>query len=306
MHPLNWLLLFFLACLWAVSFPAFSVALTELSPISTVFWRLFPAGIAMMVLALIMGHRFPLRFKFWFPFIILGIFFNLAPFLLIATGQKYIEAGLASILNATTPIFTGALAHFVFASERLNLLKVFGLLLGLFGISILFGIDALTNFDPRNFGQLLILLAGCCYAFSGVFAKKFVMNYSVIKTTAAMLFCSGMLSFFVSLFIAGPPQLARTAEVWGALMFMSFGGTAAAYVLYYLLMRKMGATGVSLVTFIVPPIAIFVSWVLLRETLGLNAYAGMAVIFLSLVCMDARVQKFYSRLREGAGVRSAS
>lgn len=290
MQSLNWFLLFCLASLWAVSFPAISLSLTEINPLATVFWRLVPAGVILMIIALLRGHRFPLTVQFWSPFMVLALFFNVIPFILIANGQTHIEAGLASILNATTPIFTAVLAHFAFVNERLNTLKVVGLIIGLSGVGVLFGLDAFARFSWHNYGQLLVILAGCCYAFAGVFAKRFTLNYPILKSTAAMLLCSAGLAFLVTLGAEGWPQLAQSAAVWGALGFMSLFGTALAFVLYYFLIGRMGATGVSLVTFIVPPIAIFLGWLVLHEQLALNAYVGMFLIFTGLICMDERVQ----------------
>ena len=290
MQSLNWFLLFCLAAFWAVSFPAIGLSLTEIGPLSTVFWRLVPAGVVLMFLALLRGHRFPLTLRFWSPFIVLALFFNVIPFILISTGQTYIEAGLASILNATTPIFTAVLAHFVFTNERLNALKVVGLIVGISGVGVLFGLDAFAKFSLRNYGQLLVILGASCYAFAGVFAKQFTLDYPILKSTAAMLLCSALITFCVTLWFEGWPQLAQSAEVWGALGFMSLVGTALAFVLYYFLIGRMGATGVSLVTFIAPPIAIFLSWLVLNEQLALNAYVGMLLIFIGLACMDQRAQ----------------
>ena len=88
------------------------IGLTEVEPFSLVFWRLTPAAIALSLLSLLLGHRFPADLRFWRNFIVIAFFANVVPFSLISIGQQYIQAGLASILNAATPIFTALIAHF--------------------------------------------------------------------------------------------------------------------------------------------------------------------------------------------------
>ena len=289
---LQWCLFFSVAFLWAFSFTAIEIVLTEINPLALVFWRLFFAAIFVTVLTLIMGYRFPSSVKFWSRFALLGFFGHVLPFCLISLGQQYIEAGLSSILIATTPIFTALLAHFISGNEPMHLLKGLGLLCGFFGVVTIFGLDAATSFDWRNIGQFYVLLAALCYAIAFIFAKKYSEGINAFVSTAAMLICSSVTMFIVVFLGQESFQYARSWEVWTALLVMSGGGTGIAYIIYYYLLSHMHATNVSLVTFIVPPMAVFIGWLFLHEIFAGKIYIGMGLILLSLLLIDSRMKRY--------------
>ena len=293
MFTFEWLLVVLLACIWALSFTAIEIGLIEVNPFALVFWRVFPAAIFITAVTLIMGHRFPLRLGFWLRFMLIGFFGNVLPFSLIAIGQQYIQAGLAAILNASTPIFTALLAHFMLTNEPLHLHKGAGLLCGFIGVAVIFGADALFDFNWSNLGQLLVVLASASYGLAFILGKKYGKGINVYVSSSAMLICSSIIMFLIVCFVQpGLPQYAQSWGVWGALLFMSLGGTALAYIIYYYLLARIDTTNVALVTFIIPPIAVLSGWLFLQESLNLNAYIGMLLILGSLVLLDKRAKKF--------------
>lgn len=293
MFPFEWLLIFLLAFIWALSFTAIEIGLTEVNPFALVFWRVFPAALFVTAAALIMGYRFPIQLRFWLRFMLIAFFANVLPFSLIAMGQQYIQAGLAAILNAATPIFTALLAHFMLTNEPLHLHKGLGLLCGFVGVAIIFGIEALANFDWRNVGQFFVLLAAASYGFAFVLGKKYGEGINVYINCSAMLLCSSVMMFLIVCIIQpGLPQQAQSWGVWGALLFMSLGGTGIAYIIYYYLLARIDTTNVAVVTFIIPPIAVFSGWLFLREILDLSAYIGMIFILCSLILLDKRMKQF--------------
>lgn len=293
-----WLLIFFVAFVWATSFTAIEMGLSEISPLSVVFWRITPAAILTVIVIYMMGLRFPRSPKFWAICCLAGTFNNALPFSLFAFGQQHIEAGLSSILNASTPIFTALLAHLFLQNERLHLTKVLGLILGAIGMVIIFGFDSLQNFDLRSLGQLLVLGATLSYAIGFIFGKKIINNIkdnnnpiNPLVICAATLTCGSFILFPFVYLVEGLPQPANSPGVWFSLMFMSLVGTGMAYLVYFYLLSKVDATNVALVTFIIPPIAILIGWIVLSEVLSPNVYIGMAVIFLGLVLLDGRITK---------------
>ena len=253
-----------------------------------------------MFIARLRGHKFPLTPRFWSPFLFLGFFFNVAPFILLTAGQQYITSGIASILNATIPIFTALLAHFAFADERLNRLKGLGLFAGASGIAVLFGWDALKHFSLSNLGQIYVLLACLCQAFCIVCSRRFVVQHPPLVSAAATMLCAALFALPMVFFFEGMPTIHFSLKVWGAVLYLGFIATGVAYMLYYFLIGGIGAARTSLVTFMVAPFAIVFSWLMLGETLPPTAYPGMALIFTGLVCMDERVQR---RLVKPLGIR---
>ena len=299
MSIVHWMLLFFLAFSWATSFTAIEMGLTEISPLSVMFWRITPAAIFTIVIVYITGLRFPRDIRFWGFCCLTGIFAVALPFVLIAIGQQYIEAGLSSILNASTPIFTAILAHYFLQNERLHPTKIIGLILGVSGIAIIFGLDSLKSFDLRSLGQFFILGASLSYGI-GLMIGKTIINTVKDKNNnkihplvicSTTLICAAVILFPFVYLIEGLPQPAQTSGVWFSLMFMSLIGTGTAFMIFYYLLSKVDATNVSIVTFLIPPIAIFVGWIVLDEVLTSNMYIGMGVIFLGLVLLNYKIKK---------------
>lgn len=293
MPPFYWLLILLLSSIWATSFIMIEIGLSEVNPFSLVFWRLAPAALTFTAVTLLLGHRFPASISFWRSFAVIALFANVIPFSLISIGQQYIEAGLASILNGTTPIFTALLAHFFLKNEPLHLHKFLGLICGFIGVAIIFGIGALLNFDLRNAGQLCIVGAAFSYGVAFILGKKYADNVNSYVSCSAMLLCSATMIFVIAaLWQGGLPQQPHSREVWAAILFMSLAGTGFAYVLYYYLLRRVATTNVSLVTFIAPPITILIGWLWLNEVLTLSDYAGMILILGGLLLIDNKMRRW--------------
>ncbi|MBE8183117.1 MAG: DMT family transporter [Candidatus Portiera sp.] len=304
----QWLLLLFVASLWATSFTAMEIGLTEVNPSSVIFWRMWPGALLTLAVVLGMGYRFPRHPKFWFLAAITGAVSHSLPFVLIASGQQYIEAGLAAIFNSALPISTTILAHFFVRNETLNRFKTIGLILGFIGIAIIFGKDSLQEFDLRSFGQVLVLLATICYAVGLIFGKALL---ATAKSTAlpdgetvhpfvicaACMVCGALWMFPMVYLLDGELQVPQTLGVWGPLMFMSIFGTGVAFLVYYHLLSQVETTKVAMVTFIIPPIAILVGWVMLGEVLSPNMYLGMLIIFLGLMFLDGRIKPLLRLLK---------
>lgn len=304
----QWSLLLFVAFVWATSFTAMEIGLTEVNPNSVIFWRMWPAALLTLTVVVCMGYKFPRDIKFWFLAAITGGVSHSLPFVLIVSGQQYIEAGLASIFNSALPISTAILAHFFVRHETLNGFKVIGLILGFLGIAIIFGKDSLQEFDLRSLGQVMVLIATVCYALGLIFGKTLLataksLSFSDGSTVHPFVICAscmvwGAIWMFPMVYlIDGELQVPQTTAVWGPLMFMSIFGTGFAYIAYYHLLSKVETTKVAMVTFIIPPIAILVGWAVLGEILAPNMYLGMFIIFLGLVFLDGRIKPLLNLMK---------
>ena len=173
MGSFEWLLLILLSILWGGSFFFSKVALTELSPLTLVLGRVGIAAIALNLVVVATGQWMPSSLKTWGLFLVMGVLNNLIPFSLIFWGQTHIGSGLASVLNATTPLWTVLLAHWMTADERLTGGRIVGVLLGLGGVAIVIGLDALRGMGSNVLAQFAILGATLSYACAGIFGKRF-------------------------------------------------------------------------------------------------------------------------------------
>ncbi len=290
MGATEWTLLAILSLLWGGSFFFVEVALGELGPLSVVLGRV---GIAAMVLLAVVhfgGKRMPTELGIWAAFLVMGGLNNLIPFTLITWGQTHIESGLASILNATTPLFTVVLAHVLTADERMTPNRVMGVLLGLGGVAVLMGPDGVQGFDIQGMGQVAVLGAALSYALAGLYGRRF-------REMAPSVAAAGMLTtttvVMVPVVMVFEPHAGAWpgATVWGALLGLAVLSTALAYLIYFRLLATAGATNLLLVTFLIPVSALALGIGVLGEEPTWTAFAGMALVFLGLAAVDGRLLK---------------
>ncbi|WP_020696065.1 DMT family transporter [Reyranella massiliensis] len=289
-----WIWLLSLSVLWGGSFFFAKVALGELAPLSVVFARVALAAIALnFVLALTVGSLF-LRNVPWRSFFAMGLLNNLVPFALIFWGQTQIASGLASILNATTPLFTMVVAHFLTRDERIDAIKLGALTIGIGGVAVLVGPDALAG-SHGVLGQLACLGGALSYAFAGVYGRRFkAMGVAPLDAAAGQVTASTMLILPIMQIVDQPWTLPAfpSASVWASLVGLALLSTALAYVLYFRILAAAGATNLLLVTFLIPATAILLGASVLGEHLLPRHFVGMALIGLSLAAIDGRLLSF--------------
>ena len=289
-----WISLLSLSALWGGSFFFAKVALGELPPLSVVFGRVALAAIALnLVLALTSSSLFQRKVP-WRSFFAMGLLNNLVPFALIFWGQTQIASGLASILNATTPLFTLVVAHFLTQDERIDAVKLGALVIGIGGVAVLMGSDVLTG-GLDIWGQLACLGGALSYAFAGVYGRRFkTMGVAPLDAAAGQVTASTILILPIMLIVDQPWTLPAfpSATVWASLAGLALLSTALAYVLYFRILAAAGATNLLLVTFLIPVTAILLGVAVLGEHLLLRHFAGMALIGLSLAALDGRLLSF--------------
>lgn len=217
MTPLEWLLLLTLSVLWGGSFFFGEVALDELPPLTLVLGRVGLAAIALNLVVLVAGHQMPRDAKLWGAFLIMGALNSFIPFSLIFWGQTEITSGLASILNATTPLWTVVLAHLLTKDERLSRNKLAGIVFGLVGVVVMIGPAALGGVSLNVLAQLAVLGAALSYGFAGVFGRRFKrVGVNPLVTAAGQLTGSTIMMLPVALIADQPWTLpALSPTTWG-------------------------------------------------------------------------------------------
>lgn len=283
------LLLLALATVWGGSFFFAEIALREVPPLTIVLHRLVWAVPVLLFVVWWQGIQIPRSMKIWLCYLGMGALNNAIPFSLIFWGQTHIESGLTSILNGTTAVFGAVVAGLLLVDEPLTLRKILGALFGVFGVAVIMGLDALTQFDLRNLAQLAIMGAALSYAFAGVWGKRFLSGQPPIMNALGMLVGSTVLMIPVALYSDGMPAFQLSGEVWAALLAVAILSTAVAYMLYFRILVRAGSANLMLVTLLIPPIAVTLGSTFLGERMGSEAWIGFALIALGLSITDGRL-----------------
>lgn len=284
----EWLLLLTLSVLWGGSFFFNAVALADLPPLTVVLARVgLAAGVLWLVIGLA-GQRPRVGMSLCLAFLAMGVLNNVIPFTLIVWGQTRIGSGLAAILNATTPLFTVVLAHWLTHDERMTPARIAGVVCGLAGVAVMIGPQALERLGLDVLAQLAVVGAAIAYAFAGIFGRRFTGTPPLV-TAAGQLSASALVMLPMVLVVDRPMGLAMPSPTtWGALLGLAVLSTALAYVIYFRILARAGATNLLLVTFLIPVSALLLGIGVLGEVLRPRELAGMALIGLGLAAIDGR------------------
>jgi len=286
----EWTLLLVLSLLWGGSFFFVGVAVQDLPPLTIVALRVSLAAVGLWCVVLILGLRPPRQWQVWLAFLGMGTINNAIPFSLIVWGQTQIASGLASILNATTPLFTVVVATCLLTDERATPLKVLGVVIGFLGVVVMIGLPASSEPTPW-LPQLAILGAAMSYAFGGVYGRRFkALGVHPILTAAGQVTASGLIMMPIAMSLEGTQALsAASAQSWGAILGLALLSTSLAYIIYFKLLESAGATNLLLVTLLVPGSAILLGILFLNESITATQLAGLGLIALGLSAIDGRL-----------------
>lgn len=287
----DWSLILILALLWGASFFFAKVALSELPPLTLVLGRVSLAAVALNLVIAARGRRMPKDLDLWKSFFIMGMLNNALPFSLLFWGTARISSGLASIMNATTPLFTVVLAHFLTRDEKLTGLKLAGVAAGMGGVAVMIGVDALRGLGSNIPAQLACIAAAGLYGLSGIYARRF-HGLPPTVTATGQLTCSTAVILPLALLVERPWSLPPPGPAtWGAVAGLAFLSTVAAYMIFFRLVAATGATNTMQVTFLIPVSALLLSVTVLKEPIFPYQLAGLAVIVIGLACVDGRLFK---------------
>lgn len=288
----DWSLLAVLSILWGGSFFFTGVSLRELPPLTVVFLRVALAAIILLPVLWIYRIRLPADLSDWKPFFALALLNNVLPFSLIVVGQTYIPSGLASVLNATTPLFT-VLVVAAAGDEKLHARRVAGVIAGLIGVIILHG-PSLDFEAGQSVGILLCLAAAFCYGLAALYARRKLLDSPPLATAAFQLMASSLVMAVVAGAAERPWQLPLPGvATWLAVIGSAALSTALAYIIFFRILRRAGSTNVMLVTLLIPVTAILLGVLVLGEAISLREIVGAVVIGSALLIIDGRVLQLF-------------
>ena len=298
MTSAEWGLLVVLSVLWGGSFFFTGVAVREVPPLTLVLLRVGLAALILLVAIRATGVGMPSDRRIWAGFLVMGLIGNVIPFGLLVWGQSHIASGLASILNATTPLATIIVAHFLTVDERLTSSRVAAVALGIAGVVVMIGPDALRDVGVNVAAQLACIAAGVSYAFAVIFGRRFArLGVTPIQTATGQVTGASVILLPLVFMIDRPWTLPMPgAAACAAIVGLAVVSTALAYVIYFRLLSTAGATRLTLVTFLIPVSAILLGWLVLGEQLHPRHFAGMALIGAGLVVVDGRFLRSFKRV----------
>ena len=291
MGATEWATLIGLSVLWGGSFFFIDVAVESVRPFTLVLLRVALAAAALLLYLCWRGEKVALGQSALVAFLVMGLLNNVIPFSLFAWGQTRIGGGLASILNATTPIWGVVVAHLFTSDEKITPAKMAGVLVGFGGVAVMIGAELLGEIGASLFAQLACVAAALCYALAGVYGRRFRrLGISPSEVSAGQLAASALILIPVVLLFEPPWQsVAPAPEAWASIFALALFSTTFAYVLYFRLIASSGATNALLVTFLVPVTAILLGVLILGEVLAPRHFAGMAMIAAGLALIDGRL-----------------
>lgn len=295
----DWALLVLLSVLWGGSFFFAAIAVQELPPLTVVALRTGIAALALVVVLRMRSEAWPFAKGAVVAFFVMGLLNNLLPFSLLFWAQTTIPSGLASILNATTPIFSIIVAHFLLADERMAANKAIGILFGFLGVVVLLGGDVLNGASIASLGMLACLGAALSYGFAGVYGRRFkAMNLTATQVAFGQLVATTLMMVPIIFAVDRPWALSMPSlPVIASVLALAIVSTALAYVIFFRILASAGAVNVALVTLLVPVSAILLGTFILGEQLSLRHYAGMGLIGIGLLAIDGRIMDRLSRKR---------
>lgn len=291
-----------LGSVWGASYLFIKVAVGVFPPVTLVAGRVILASIASWLILVSRHIGLPRDRAAWTSFAVMGILNGAIPYTLITWGEQHIDSGLAAILIAAAPIFTVIFAQVFLHDEKLTLAKGLGILLGFLGVAVMIGPDALAGARDSLLGSLAVVAAAVSYGAAFIWARLRMKGVQPMAATTGQLIMASLYMLPIVLLVDRPwtLSLAPTGDTLAAvlsLLTLAIVGTSLAYLVYYWLVREVGATGASLVTYISPFTGLTWGALFLGERLTVAALAGFALLLLGLALINGWVGQAVRRVR---------
>lgn len=267
-----------LGTLWGASYLFIKVTVSEVPALTLVAGRLLLGASTMWLVLSLSGRSMPRSRALWGSFAVMGLLSGALPYWLISWGEQYISSGLASLLQASMPIFTVVMGHWLSADEQLTWLKVGGVLVGFCGVGVLMLSDLRHGPRANLLGQLAIVLSSISYAGATLYAREHLRGQSPFVATTGQLTMGALFTVPICLWVDRPFSLSPSLPALGSWLGLTILGTVIAYVIYYALIERTSATFVSTVTYIIPVNGLLLGAVVLGEPLSVGLAASLALI----------------------------
>ncbi len=270
-----------LGLIWGASFLLIKIGVAEMTPLQLIAIRVGTAAVALALTLYLTGRRLPKDRATQLKLVVVGLFNIAIPFFLITWGEQSIDSGLATVLDATVPLFSLVIAHFALADERITPFKVLGLATGFIGVMILAGrsIGADNAVTNSLVGQLAVLAASLSYACTTVFVRRSLRHLQPMVVSTGATVAAALVILVVTLLVDGLPDLgAISTTATLSVLVLGLANTYIAFLLFYWIIDSWGATRATLVTYVMPPVGLTLGVIFLDEVLDAAIIVGAVLI----------------------------
>ena len=283
-------LLFLLATLWGASYTSIKLGVATIPPLTLIAARTLIAGVLLLVVMRWRGVMLPRDAATWRRFLFQACLNSVIPWTMIAWGERSLDAGLATILNSTSPIFTFFLTLAITRHEALTSRKLLGVAAGMAGICLIVGVQALAGLGEQLTAQIVTVLAAICYAGAAIFSRGF-RDLDPMAPAAGSLLCGAVILIPASLVVDRPWTLAPSMSSLLALSGLAVFSTAFAFVIYFLLIQTLGSVGTTAQAYLRVPIGVALSVLFLGESLTPTAWIGLGCVVIGVAAMTIPTRK---------------
>jgi drug/metabolite transporter (DMT)-like permease len=297
----HWFVFILLGAIWSSSFMWIKIAVQEVGPLTLVAFRVLFGLLFGIVVIAIQRTPLPRTFKAWWPLLLLGLTNVAVPFFLISWGETSIDSAVASILDATVPLFTILIAHFLLQDDKMTVPKVLGLLMGFAGVIILLSKDIGAS-TGSLLGQLAVIVASMFYAGSSVLVRKTTEDTPGILRSAGPLISATAVMWLGTALFESPVTIPQISITWVALLWLGIFGSGLAFVLAYYLIHEIGPTRTTMVTYLFPLGGVILGATFLSEQITWQVLAGGILIVASLAVANWNPKR--RKLQEGQQIAS--
>jgi len=280
----EWALLALLATCWGASYTFIKIGVATIPPVTLIAARTLIAGLLLLAVLRMRGVKLPKEPAMWWRFALQACLNSVLPFTLIAWAERSVDAGLATILNSTSPIFIFLLGLGLGGSERPTLRRLFGVGAGLAGICLIVGFEALNGLGHSLLAQLGLVAAAVCYGCAAMFGRVFKGLDPMVPAAGSLLSGTAML-LPASLVIDRPWTLAPSAASMMAVLALAVLSTALAFTIYFRLIKTLGPMSTAAQAYLRVPVGVMIGVVFLGEAPAPTAWAGLACIMAGVIAM---------------------
>ena len=282
-------LLLLLATLWGASYTFIKLGVASIPPVTFIAARSTIASVVLLAVLLGRGVSMPTDIALWRRFLFQACLNSVVPFTLIAWAEQSVDAGLATILNSSVPIFAFVLTFFLAHRQSASGRQLFGVVSGMIGICLIVGVQALSGMGQQLTAELAIIAATVCYAGAAVFGRSFQGLDPMLPATGSLL-CGAIVLIPISLIVDHPWTLAPSGRSILGLLCLSIFSTALAFTIYFRLIQTLGPVGATSQAYLRVPIGVAISVVFLGETLSPATLAGLVCVIAGVAAMTFRAQ----------------
>jgi drug/metabolite transporter (DMT)-like permease len=283
-------LLLLLATLWGASYTFIKLGVATIPPITLIAARTAIAGVLLLAIMRWRGLKMPRDAATWRRFMFQACLNSVIPWTMIAWGERSLDAGLATILNSTSPIFTFFLTLAITRHEALTSRKLLGVAAGMAGICLIVGVQALAGLGEQLTAQIVTVLAAICYAGAAIFSRGF-RDLDPMAPAAGSLLCGAVILIPASLVVDRPWTLAPSMSSLLALSGLAVFSTAFAFVIYFRLIQTLGSVGTTAQAYLRVPIGVALSVLFLGESLTPTAWIGLGCVVIGVAAMTIPTRK---------------